>query len=153
VIEIRVVGDDYGTVDGGKRGGQVRGEDHFVINTNGRDVGVAVGDHAAEALQQMNDIKGGGFTDIINVALVSHADHVDTGAIQSLVPGVQRVLDFFHYEVRHVAVDVAGKIDESGFDAGLTGFPGKIERIDGDAVATQSGARIKRHETEWLGGR
>ncbi len=47
---------------------------------------------------------------------------------------------------------MAGEFDEAGFDAGFFTFPRKIKRIDGDAVAAEARAGIKRHEAERLGG-
>ena len=65
---------------------------------------------------------------------------------------VEGVLNFFDDEFGHAAVDVAGEFDEAGFNAGFFTFPGKIKRIDGNAVAAEPGTGIKRHEAEWFGG-
>src|SRR5690606_4985937 len=56
-------------------------------------------------------------------------------------------------EVRHLTVDITGQFDESRLNAGLLRLPGKIERIDGNAVPAQARTRIERHEAERLCGR
>ena len=101
----------------------------------------------------MDDIERRRFAHVVDIALVGHAHHVHARALERLGVIVQRVLNLVHDEVRHLAVDVAGQLDEARLDAGLLGLPRKIERIDGNAVAAQAGAGIKRHEAERLGGR
>ena len=66
---------------------------------------------------------------------------MDARSLDRLACVVERVLHLVDHEVRHLAVDIAGQLDEARLDAGLLGLPGKIERIDGDAVAAQARAR------------
>ena len=60
---------------------------------------------------------------IVDIALIGDAQNVDARTLEGLGMIVQRVLDFIDDEVRHGAVDIAGQLDETGFDAGLLGFP------------------------------
>ena len=53
---------------------------------------------------------------------------------------------------RHCPVHLAGELDEAGVDAVFARFPSEIERIDGDAVTAEAGARIEGGEAEGLGG-
>ena len=78
---------------------------------------------------------------------------MDVRAFERLGVVVECVLNLIHHEVRHLPVDVTGELDKSRFDSSLFGLPRQIERIDGDAMPAQAGARIERHEAEWLGGR
>ena len=55
--------------------------------------------------------------------------------------------------IRHRRVDFAGQLDEARREIVFARFPRQIERIDRDAMAAESGARIERHEAEGLGGR
>ena len=45
----------------------------------------------------------------------------------------------------------AGQFDEAGVHAVLARLPGQVERVDRDAMAAETGARIERHEAERLG--
>src|SRR5690242_15429277 len=101
----------------------------------------------------MNYVKGWGFANIVDIPLVSNAQDVDAGAFYSHSTIVQRVLDLLDDEMRHLPIDIAGKFDETGLDTRLSGFPGEIERINRNTVASQPGAGIKGHEAEGLGRR
>ena len=49
---------------------------------------------------------------------------------------VQGVLHLLHHRMRHLPVDIASQFDETHFDAGLFRFPGEIERVDLNAMAS-----------------
>src|SRR5215472_13924002 len=78
---------------------------------------------------------------------------MDAGSLYGPAAIVKGILHLLHHEMRHVTVNVAGELDEAGFNAGLPCLPGKIEGINWDAVPTQAGPRIKRHISEGLGCR
>src|SRR5215468_1280487 len=63
---------------------------------------------------------------------------------------VQRIGDALHYEPRHALVDVSGELDEAGIEPVHLRLPREIERIDGDAVASEPWPRVKGHEAERL---
>ena len=106
-----------------------------------RNIRIAVGEPGAAPFQQQHDIQGGRLPEILDIPLVCHAQDVDVRSFHRLAGVVKRILDLIHHEVRHLAVDIAGQLDETGFDAGLLGLPGEIERIDRDAMAAQARAR------------
>src|SRR5579862_5544301 len=114
-------------------------------------MGIAISYLSSAAHEKVDDIESGGFADILNVALVSHPKDVNPRAVQGLAMLIQGMLDFVDHKVRHLPVDIAGQLNKSSFDAGLFGLPGQIEGIDGNAMTTQAGAGIKRHEPERLG--
>src|SRR4029077_18863459 len=51
----------------------------------------------------------------------------------------------------HPSVDLASQLDESRVLIKLTRFPCEIEWVDRNAVASQTGPRIKRHKSKRLG--
>jgi hypothetical protein len=54
--------------------------------------------------------------------------------------------------VRHVVVDLSGRLDEAGAEIKFFGFPGEIEGVNRNAMPTQTGTGIERVEAERLGG-
>ena len=114
------------------------------VQFDGRDERIAVGDAGAAAFQQQDDVERGRFAHIVDVAFVGHAQNMNVGAFERLGVIVERVLNFVHHEVRHLAVDVAGQIDEARFDAGLLGFPGQIERDRWECSGRPGQGRDKR---------
>src|SRR4029453_17623613 len=52
--------------------------------------------------------------------------------------------------VGQATVDVAGELDEACLEAALPRLPGKVVRVDRNAVAAQTRAGIERHEAERL---
>ena len=53
--------------------------------------------------------------------------------------------------MRHVGVDLAGKLNKACGHAKLAGLPSEIERVDRDAVAAETRTGIKRLVAEWFG--
>jgi hypothetical protein len=79
-------------------------------------------------------------------------DQPDAGPFDRLAGVIQRVLHLIRHEVRHLPVEVPCQFDEARFDARLFGFPGKIEWVDGNAVAAEARSRVEGHKAERLGG-
>src|SRR5581483_12219289 len=98
--------------------------------------------------QLVYDVERGRFPDIIYVPFVCYSEDVNVGVPYRLRMVVQRSLDLLHNEIRHVAIDISGQLDEAGFQAGLFGFPGEVERIDRDAMTAKTRTRIERHEAK-----
>ena len=103
-------------------------------------------------LQQTDDVDGGRLADIVDIALVRHARHMDLRSLHGLRGVVQGALHAFDHVVGHLAVDVSRQFNEAGFDAGLLGLPGEVERVDRNAVPAKSGPRVEWLEAEGLGG-
>ena len=70
----------------------------------------------------------------------------------ALLAVVERGGDGVDDVIGHRGVHFAGQLDEAGGEIVFARFPGKIVRIDRDAVAAEAGAGIKGHEAEGLGG-
>jgi hypothetical protein len=51
---------------------------------------------------------------------------------------------------RHRAVDLVGEVDEPRLEAVDPRLPGQVQGVDRDAVPTQPGPRVERHEAERL---
>ncbi len=51
----------------------------------------------------------------------------------------------------HRAVDFAGQFDEPRVVSLFASQPGKVKRVDRDAMPTQTRSGIKRVESKWLG--
>src|SRR4029077_6293131 len=73
-------------------------------------------------------------------------------AVEAFLVDVQRFGDRINDVIGHGGVDFTGKFDEARGEVVLAGFPGKIERVDRDAVTAEAWAWIKGHEAEGLGG-
>src|SRR6185437_4409453 len=63
---------------------------------------------------------------------------------------VERLSHALDDEVWHAGVDFARELDKARVKIELPRLPGKIERIDGDAVAAKARPGIKRMESERL---
>ena len=137
--------------DGGQ---QIRGGDHRFTGVGDErgDVGVVVFDERSPGLEQTDDIQGGGFAQIIDIGLVGSTQDEAAGAIEQLPAGIERLENAGDDIAGHVGVDVGGELDEMG--GVLVGFhlPGKVERVDGDAVPAQAGTGGELHEAEGLAG-
>src|SRR5579859_3384095 len=64
---------------------------------------------------------------------------------------IQSVGELVDDEVGHVDVDFAGEFNEPCAKIKLPCFPREIERINGNAVASEPGARIEGLKAEGLG--
>ena len=53
--------------------------------------------------------------------------------------------------IGHVPIHFTGKLDEARVKVEFLRFPGKIERVDRNAVTAEPGARVKRLEAKRLG--
>ena len=115
------------------------------------EVGVVVGDNCAFFPQQLDDSERRRFPEVVYIALICEAKDEDLGAVDRLTVAVEAVGKLIDDEVRHIDVDFAREFDETGSEVKLTGFPREIERVDGNAVATESGAGIEGLEAEGLG--
>ena len=91
--------------------------------------------------------------DVVDVLLVGHAEEKNLRVLDRLAALVERVDDLADDPVGHVGVDLAGEFDEPRVDAVLARLPRQVERVDGNAMAADAGAREVRREAERLGRR
>src|SRR5579862_4621566 len=74
-------------------------------------------------------------------------------SVQRLLLPIQGRSNRTYDVMRHAVIDLARELDETGFKIPLFRLPGKIERVDRNAVPTQPRAGIKCLKPEWLGRR
>src|SRR5215469_7578039 len=116
------------------------------------EVGIVVADDGAFPLQQLNDGQGRRFAQVIDVSFVGYAEYQDLRSVHRFLLLVQGPRDRIDDVIGHVVIDLAGQFDEAGAKVPFLGFPGKIKRVDGNAVSTQARAWIERVKPERLGG-
>lgn len=103
--------------------------------------------------QPVDDADGGRLAGVAGVGLVGQAEHQHPGAGQGTAALVERGQQPLHDVGGHVVVDVVGELDEPEAAAeGPVDPPGQVDRVDGQAVATDAGAGGEAHEAERLGG-
>src|SRR5262249_61058070 len=119
---------------------------------NRRHVWIEIIHRAASVLQQFHYLKRRAFADVCDILLVGEADDQYVRRTKrDVLPAIECLLELADYVFRHRDVDFARELDEARTDAKLARFPRQVERIDGDAMPSESGTGIERHVTEWLG--
>src|SRR3990167_587666 len=73
-------------------------------------------------------------------------------AFDGLAAVIEGVGDFLHDPMRHVVVYLTRELDKACVDAIFLGFPGQVEGVYRDAVASKAGAGGVGYEAERLGG-
>src|SRR5712692_3283772 len=119
---------------------------------DGGKVGVVVTHFRALGTQQLDNGERWGFTEIVHIFLVSHAQNQNARSIQCFFFAVQRRGNSAHHVIRHVGVDFTGQFDKTGLKVVFLGLPGKVKGIDGNAVPAQSRSRIKGLKAKRFGG-
>src|SRR5207253_5623198 len=114
-------------------------------------VRVVVGHHGALLQQVVHELEAGRLARVIDILLVGHAQQTDLAALERLAVLVQGVGDAPDDVRRHGGVDLAGQLDEARGHAVLARHPGQVKRVDGNAVAPQTGTGVERLEAERLG--
>ena len=122
VIERRMVGDDHGAIRlaGHALGLRVQID---AIQLKPGHIRVAVRQARPAALEQQHHVQGRRFPHVVYILLICDAQDVNVRTLHRLARVVERVLDFVHHKVRHLAVDVAGQFDEARLDPRLLGLP------------------------------
>ena len=113
-------------------------------------MGIIIIDLSAAFCKEIEQFKGGRFTDVIDVRLVGEPDKKDATALEAFGLLVEYLCGTGQNEVRHARVDLTRKLDEFWIVTELASLPGQIEGIDGNAVAAETGPGIKWHEAEGL---
>src|SRR5215469_4202431 len=108
---------------------------------NGGEIRIVVADFSAALLQLFNDGERRRLPQVIDIFLVSHAQHQDFRAVQSLLVTVQTTGYRVHHVIRHADVHFTGKLNKLRVEVILLGLPRKIKRIDRNAVPAQPGSR------------
>ena len=116
-----------------------------------REIGVVVIEQGAALLQELHDLQRGRFAQIIHVLLVSHTKHENLGALHALLAFIERIGDSVHHVIGHRSINFARKLDETRREVKFASLPGKIIRVDRDAVATEARAGIEGHVAEGFG--
>jgi len=118
---------------------------------NHRDVGVVVRNLGAVFSQQVHQVVGGRLALVIHVGFVSQADDQDFAAFEGLAVVVEGFYGAGDNVFGHTGIDFAGQLNEAGGLSVFAGFPGEVERVNGDAVAAEPGTRVERHKAKGLG--
>ena len=151
-----VGGDDGGVVFAEGFGGNGHGLHIFKIVVahfvHLREVRVVVFDLRAALLEQLHNFEGRGLAEVVDVFFIGDTEDQQFRAVEAFLVAVQGFGDGIDDVIGHGSIDFAGQLDETSGEIVFAGFPGKIIRIDGNAVAAQTRTGIKRHEAERLGG-
>ncbi len=120
------------------------------MRSDRRDVRVVVRDVCSQLQEFGDDLECGRLADIVDVALVGHAEDENVRSADGLPDVVQKDHRAFDNVVRHLVVHIAGEFDESRCEVVLLGLPGQVERIQRDAVPAEPRPGIEGHEPERL---
>lgn len=115
------------------------------------DVRVVVGNLRPALQEKLHDGVGGGLPVVVDILLVGHAQGQDLRPVEALPPPVQRFHRPFDDVVGHGDVDLPRQLDEAGGKVVLLCLPGKVEGVDGDAVAPEPRSGIEGGEAEGFG--
>src|SRR5581483_6784749 len=114
-------------------------------------VRIVVRDVGARIPEERENLLRGRFAHVADVGLVRDADEEDLRAFErALRAVVQRLGDDRAAEVRHVVVDLAGKLDEARVEVELARLPREVVRVERDAVAAETRPGLEGHEPERL---
>src|SRR5262249_4181072 len=106
-------------------------------------------DRCATLLKQLNQFQRRTFTRIADISLVGQPHDQNAGAVQTLLePQVELFRDTADHITWHRRIYLAGQLNQSRGYLVFASFPGQIKWIDRNAMTSESGTRIKRHETE-----
>src|SRR5881628_1755498 len=138
-------------VVGGDVSGPGDGVETDAVDRHRRHEGVVVRDEGALARQEIDDLERGRIARVGHVGLVSDAQREDAGIAYRAADVVEGVGHHLHDVGRHLGVDLVGERDEARLVPAQPHLPGKVVGIGGQAVTTEAGSRIERHEPERLG--
>ena len=118
-----------------------------------RNKWIAVIGARATILQQLNQLKAGTFTHIVNVGLVCQPKHKNFAALHGLAVIVQQLGRAVDCIVRHAGINFTSQLNELGAATKFLGLPCEIERINWNAMSAKTWPWKERHETKRLGAR
>ena len=114
------------------------------------DERIVVTDISATGQQPLHQDHRWRLPGVVHIPLVCDRQHQDLGPVDRLPLLVERLTHPRNHIIRHLRVDLPGQFDKLGTQPELPSPPAQIERIDGDAMASQAGARIKCLKPKWL---
>ena len=118
-----------------------------------RNKWIAVIGARATILQQLNQLKAGTLTHIINVGLVRQPKHKNLASLHGLAVIVQQLGGAVDCVVRHARINFTSQLNELCRATKFLGLPCEIERINWNAMSAKARARKERHKTKRLGSR
>src|ERR1041384_562077 len=83
---------------------------------------------------------------------LSKSQNENPAAFYCLAAFIERSNGSLNHIIGHLVIDFAGKFNEFGGHPDFPGFPCQIKWVDGNAVAAQTRARIKRLKAEGFCG-
>src|SRR5258706_14840805 len=119
-----------------------------IVKTDLAHKGIVIAHVTTLAAQPVDDGKRRALADVVDVALVSHAQQQDARAFHRLAIVIQTIGNQLDDVLRHARIYFFGQTDKARIETMLPRFPRKIMRIERNAMAADAGAGIKRHKTE-----
>ena len=101
--------------------------------------GIVVIHDGATGGEQLEQLQRRRFAKIVNILLVSHAEQQNFRALDTFLAIVESRGHSIHDVIRHFGIDFAGEFDEARGEIILSGFPGKIIGIHGNAMPPEAG--------------
>ncbi len=117
-----------------------------------RKVRIVVIDACAALLQQLHDFERRRFAQVVHVLFIRDAEDQQLRTVETFFLAVEGVGDGIYHVIGHRSVDFTSQFDEARGEIVFAGLPGKVERINRNAVSAEAGARIERHKPKGLGG-
>ena len=100
--------------------------------------------------QQVRNLERRGFAKIVDILFVSHAQQQNPCSPNRLADTIQQLAYPLDHVVRHGVVDLSGKLNETGGEVVLLRLPRQIERVERNAMATESRPGIEGHVAKRL---
>ncbi len=92
----------------------------------------------------LDDVQSRAFAVIVDIRFIGDAENEHLGAVHRGLIAVEDLHGAVDDILRHAGVDFAGGLDQAGVIVELAGLPGKVKRVERNAVAAESRSRIKR---------
>src|SRR5215211_2416546 len=101
-------------------------------------------------LEHADHVESGTLPHIVDVLFVRNAENKNPASVYGLSIGVQCQRNAFDDQYRHLAVDLARKVDEASLVVQRAHLPREIVWIERNAVPANSRPWCKLHEAEGL---
>ena len=108
-----------------------------------RDIGVMIKNGRPLLSENVHDGESRGFSGVIHVFLISHTENQDVGSFNALPSLIEGIHDFGYDIIGNGDIDFPCQLDKACGKIVLFCFPGKIEGIDGNAMASHAGPWVK----------
>src|ERR1700729_2399789 len=107
-----------------------------------RYVRIAVGYFSTEVAELFHQVHRRRLADVIDILFIGNAKNEDVASLDRFALSVEGARDLGYDIIRHRRIDLARELDEAGVHAVFARFPGKVKRVDRNAVATDPGTGI-----------